>query len=319
MSTLVETLVSYVPALIADRLALDAAPISSPTSESFPAAVLFADISGFTALTEQLADQGSVGAETLTQELNQYFGRMIEIITNFGGDVVKFAGDSLLAIWPAMEEGTIFLRVVTQQAAACALAIQTELKNYQTTDGTALHLRIGLGAGQVAALHIGGIYGRWEFLIAGQPLNQCGQAEAQAQPGEVILSPETWALIDADCLGYRLPNGYVQLHQVMDEMSAMPLTPPVLSAEIETPLRAYIPGAILARLAAGHSDWLAELRRVTVLFINLPNLTDATPSIRLRKRFKPCKWPYIVTRAASIKLALMTKGRLWWRLSVSPR
>ena len=50
----------------------------------------------------------------------------------------------------------------------------------------------------------------------------------------------------------------------------------VLPAEVETALRAYIPGAILARLAAGQSGWLAELRRVTVLFINLPDLTYST-------------------------------------------
>ena len=52
---LITTLVSYVPALIARRLAADPNPISQPTAERFAAAVLFADISGFTALGERLA------------------------------------------------------------------------------------------------------------------------------------------------------------------------------------------------------------------------------------------------------------------------
>ena len=44
----------------------------------------------------------------------------------------------------------------------------------------------------------------------------------------------------------------------------------------ENSLRAYIPGAIINRLSAGQSGWIAELRRVTVLFINLPNLDQNT-------------------------------------------
>jgi tetratricopeptide (TPR) repeat protein len=50
-----------------------------------------------------------------------------------------------------------------------------------------------------------------------------------------------------------------------------------LAAEAEAGLRAFIPGAILARLAAGQAGWLAELRRVTVIFINLHDLDYAMP------------------------------------------
>lgn len=57
--------------------------------------------SGFTAWTEQLAEQGPEGAETLTAVLNDYFGRVIDSIEESGGDLVKFAGDALLALWPA--------------------------------------------------------------------------------------------------------------------------------------------------------------------------------------------------------------------------
>ena len=41
-------------------------------------------------------------------------------------------------------------------------------------------------------------------------------------------------------------------------------------------LRAYLPGAIVGRLSAGHSGWIAELRRVTVIFINIPDIEDAS-------------------------------------------
>ncbi len=54
--------------------------IALPSSEESPSAVLFADISGFTRLTEQLARKGAAGAEELTTALNSYFGRLIEIV-----------------------------------------------------------------------------------------------------------------------------------------------------------------------------------------------------------------------------------------------
>ena len=101
MSDLIETLTSYVPTLVARRLATDPTPPTQAEAESLPAAVLFADISGFTALTERLAQRGPAGIEELTHLLNEYFGQLIDLINIYGGDVFKFAGDALLALWPA--------------------------------------------------------------------------------------------------------------------------------------------------------------------------------------------------------------------------
>ncbi|HXV98365.1 MAG TPA: adenylate/guanylate cyclase domain-containing protein, partial [Anaerolineae bacterium] len=102
VSDLIETLASYVPTFITRRLAANPTPLTTPTAQSFPAAVLFADISGFTALTEHLAQKGPAGTEELTQHLNTYFGQLIELITTHGGDIVKFAGDALIALWSTL-------------------------------------------------------------------------------------------------------------------------------------------------------------------------------------------------------------------------
>ena len=62
--------------------------------------VVLADISGFTALAEKLAKlPDGRGTEELSSRLNSYFGRMIDMIYEGGGDVVKFAGDALLVVW----------------------------------------------------------------------------------------------------------------------------------------------------------------------------------------------------------------------------
>src|SRR5262249_19997485 len=130
MPALVDTLTSYVPTLVLRRLAADARPITAPQEERFPAAVLFADITGFTALTERLAQHGPAGAEEVSAVLNAHFEQLVTLVTDHGGDVIKFAGDALLALWeaPALEED---LGAVTLRAAACGLAVQAALHDYE--------------------------------------------------------------------------------------------------------------------------------------------------------------------------------------------
>jgi len=255
---LIETLSSYVPGLIKSRLSVDPATITAPVAEPLSAAVLFADISGFTALTERLARQGPAGTETLTQELNSYFGQLIGIITNHGGDVVKFAGDALTAIWStATGDGNdANLADVTAQAVACALAIQTALQDYRTGNGESLALSIGVGAGNVTMVQVGGVYSRWEYLITGPPLAQVNRAEAQARPGEAVISPEAWQLLDGNIAGRPLQDGAMRLTGITAEPTPVVSPSITLPPESETALRAYIPGAILARLAAGQIGWV---------------------------------------------------------------
>jgi len=102
---LLQALSSYVPNLVMRYCINSQNLVTPPVVETYPAALLFADISGFTPLAEKLARQGARGVELLTMHLNEYFGQMINLIFNHGGDIVKFAGDALLAIWPT-QDGT---------------------------------------------------------------------------------------------------------------------------------------------------------------------------------------------------------------------
>ncbi len=79
---LVAKLASYVPDVIVRRLARDPALLVEPLAEKFTGAVLIADVSGFTAITESLAKRGSLGAETLSGMMNDYFGRAIAVIAD---------------------------------------------------------------------------------------------------------------------------------------------------------------------------------------------------------------------------------------------
>ncbi|MFQ5578912.1 MAG: hypothetical protein ACE5G8_18185, partial [Anaerolineae bacterium] len=101
MTPQTETLAGYIPALIARRLAVNPAPPLQPAAESLPAALLSAKISGLAPLTAALTQPGAPGADALAPLFNDYFGRLADLITAHGGDVLTFAGKHLLALWSA--------------------------------------------------------------------------------------------------------------------------------------------------------------------------------------------------------------------------
>jgi class 3 adenylate cyclase/tetratricopeptide (TPR) repeat protein len=292
MPTTLDTFASYVPAAVARHHSGGAPPLDQASRRPLRGALLFADISGFTALAERLAQRGPAGVEELSRLLNTSFGQILDTIDAHGGDVVKFAGDALLAIWPAedadRQSGADDLAAATLRAAQCALAINARMTNfYRLIASAQLTLRIGVAAGDMATVRIGGVYGRWEFLVSGEPLADVAAAERLAQPSQVALAPPAWALVQDACAGTPLvgdsearpdsqpptPNPQPQYTR-LDSIHA-PLAPRRVIAYPPAPgmdivLRSYIPGAVLSRLAAEHATWLAELRRVTVIFANLP-------------------------------------------------
>ena len=282
MPLFLETVASYVPALIARRCINEPENMSETGLERFPAAAFFADISGFTRLTEQLAQQGPAGAEELTRLLNDYFGQLIELIHAHGGEVIKFAGDALLALWPLDEEN---LATATYRAAQCGLEVQAKLHDYRPTAEARMTLRVGIGAGEVVVMYLGGEFGRWECLVTGEPLLQMTAAQQQAQPGEVILSNAAWDLIKDNGNGHRIGAGFTRLLETTLPLPLVAARPAPVAPYIESGLRAYIPGAVLSRLNPAETGWLAELRRVTVLFISLPDMTpDAPDSLEQAQR-----------------------------------
>lgn len=275
MSTLLNTFASYLPTLILQRLQADAKPLASPAQYTLRGTGLFADISGFTTLTERLAVRGSSGVEELSRMLNLSFSQMLELIEQHGGDVLKFAGDALLAFWPDDDEHA------TLRAAQCALAIHRRLHTfYQLIESDRLQLRIGIATGEITALQVGGIYGRWELLVTGEPLLKMGKAERLARPGEVVLTPKAWEQIadrsNGTPVGGTSEQPFMRLKHIHTPIPLVASQPPKLTPKMNTALRSFIPGAVLSRLVAGETSWLAELRRITVLFVNLPSVSHTT-------------------------------------------
>lgn len=287
---LTEILASYVPKLIQNRVVADPSPIESPVSEEMQAAILFADISGFTRLTERLAEKGPTGVESLARILNEYFGQLIDIIHEYGGDVVKFAGDAVIAVWHIVPDSGTAGPVSradqwqwTMRAAECALKIRERLTNYQAEDAN-LYLKLAVSSGSITTAHVGGVFNRWEFMLTGNPLVELGIANNLAKAGDILLTPSAWRLIRNDSIAeaveFELKDAIAQggrLKELNKPSSIFARNQKIIIPDsAENSLRAYIPGAIINRLSAGQSSWIAELRRVTILFINLPGITQNT-------------------------------------------
>jgi class 3 adenylate cyclase/tetratricopeptide (TPR) repeat protein len=285
----VDSVSSYLPAIMLRRFAHDPRLPTEPTVEHLFGAVLFADMSGFTTLTETLAEQGAAGAEQLTQIISNYFSQLISVIHAHGGDVVKFAGDALVALWITAEEPPLKnplisplptvederLTIVTHRAAQCGLTIQQTLKDYPVYDQMTLSLHVSIGAGKIVLLHLGGVFGRWELLVTGNPLVQVGLADKQAKPNEVLLSPQAWQYLSERGQVEPCQGGFVRLVSV-NPLPLRPLQWPILPPTALSVLWSCIPRAVLNRLREGQSQWLAELRCLTILFINLPDLNEKT-------------------------------------------
>lgn len=237
-------------------------PLDEPFSRGFQGAVLFADMLNFTVLAERLTREDPVmGVKTLASYLDVYIGRLVDIITEHGGDIVKFAGDAVFAVWES--EGQESLELAVRAATNCGLSIQKQLHRYEVAPGELLALRVGVGSGNLHELHLGGYRDRWELLIAGAPMGEAGRAGTLADPGEVVLSPGASEILEKAGVGRRITGLRLKVKTPDASVLPGPLHRTDVPAGAQEAFNVYIPRAILVDQASGSQ---AELRPLTVLF-----------------------------------------------------
>ncbi len=158
LSAVDRAMCSYLPSILLSSLG-SGTDGGQPAEATFEAAVLFADISGFTRPTEPLAD-GNV--EQLVAILNEAFGALIEIVHAHGGDVVKFAGDAMLVLFRTQPGGAGDggLRDAVRHAITAAPRMQEALRNAASDTARALMLRICISCAEVRFPPLGGMLAR---------------------------------------------------------------------------------------------------------------------------------------------------------------
>jgi class 3 adenylate cyclase len=297
-----------VPDLLVQRLVDYPETVGVPHADRLLGALLLADISGFTALAERLAREGPAGAEVLSGLLNGAFGRLLALVAEAGGDVLKFAGDALLVCWPMVDDDSVRgLAVTARRAAGCAQAMQAALQAYAAAEGIELSLRVGIGAGAIVVLDVGGVRDRRELLVGGPAVAQTTGAVRQAQPGQAVVASEAWALIDDVCVGERVAGG-VRLLSAPETPPAEAGPPRPLPDGLDAVLAPYLPRALLSSLRAGHGEWLAELRRVTLIFVNLPVLDHTATLDRAQRAMQALQTALYRYEGSINKLSVDDKG-----------
>lgn len=134
--------------------------------ESLDAAIWFSDLRGFTAWSEHLS------RDALLALLNTHFDTIIQPIQAEGGEVLKFMGDGVLAVFPASEKGGMPAACAAALAAARAACADTAMVNAerQAADAPVTRHIIALNAGSVSFGNVGAT-NRLDFTVIGPAVN----------------------------------------------------------------------------------------------------------------------------------------------------
>jgi adenylate cyclase len=143
--------------------------------------VLFADIRGFTAMSERM------DPENVVATLNRYLGVVIERILNNGGMINKFAGDSIMAVWNAPQDQSDYALMAVKAALESQQAVADMP---QESDQTQVQFGMGINTGPVLAGNIGA-EGRAEYTIIGDAVNLASRLCSNAPGGQIWIGPRT--------------------------------------------------------------------------------------------------------------------------------
>lgn len=142
--------------------------------------IMFADVSGFTALSEKM------DPESVREIMNNCFERLVPIVANYGGTVDKFIGDEIMALFgaPVAHEND------PERALLAALEMKEALAIYSTERGVSLGLHFGINTGSVIAGGIGSRE-RQEYSVMGDAVNVAKRLEDLSKSGEILVGPDT--------------------------------------------------------------------------------------------------------------------------------
>jgi len=158
-------------------------PAASLPEERRKATVLFADLSGYTAVAERL------DPEAVKSFVDRALRRLGQEVLRYGGSVDKYIGDNVMAVFgaPVAHEDD------PERAVRAGLAMQAAMdeinKDIQAATGVTFSLRVGVNSGEVLAGQVGDGY-----TVIGDAVNVASRLQSAARPGSVTVGATTHRL-----------------------------------------------------------------------------------------------------------------------------
>ena len=230
---------------------------------------LFADISGFTPLTEALVKElgPQRGAEELTANIGRVFHAVIAELDAYDGNVIYFAGDAITC-WIDGDDGT--------RACAAATGMQEAIARTGliVTPGGAevrLAMKVAVAVGEARRFVVGDPDIQLIDVLAGRLMDDLAEAEHHAEKGEIVLDPSAVA-----ALGGIVALGDLRTDEISGRTCAV-LRGLLVDVEPEpghqpSPLpedlvRPWLLPAVYERMRTGRGEFLAELRPAIPVFL----------------------------------------------------
>jgi adenylate cyclase len=247
-------------------------------------AVMFADISGFTPLTEAVMRRYGArrGGEEFTNRLNAVYTSMVQQIDRYGGSIIGFAGDAM-TVWFAADDGG--------RATATGFAMQAAMADcgrFVWDDGEAIRLsmKVAVSSGTLKRFQAGDPAIYLLDVLAGSAMERLAASEGMAEPGEVVVDGRT-----AGFLGSRLvidswretpagtlPERVAVASDLLDAPAPVALSRGPVPADAAERLRRWLIPEVARRVIAGQNIFLTELRPAAALFLRFGGLDfDADP------------------------------------------
>ncbi|MBN1580858.1 MAG: tetratricopeptide repeat protein [Anaerolineae bacterium] len=214
LDALLRAVSTYLPRyLVAEQLA---DPVPGQVGGQFrEATIMFADISGFTAMSERLSLQGEKGAEKITNIVGDYFTAMLDITTRHGGDLLKFGGDALLVAFLGDNDPVTVDHIV--DACHAAAEMQQAIARFSQVEAFGeifrLKMTVGLGSGFLFTANLGTAE-KMEYTVMGEALANMAFAEDQAEGGEIFIDENSYQAVKDQITVGDIRNGCYQVTEV---------------------------------------------------------------------------------------------------------